>query len=197
MTQQKNQKEPFYIFLGISGVLCNYQTLERFHGPFLPKINYPVLTKDCVTAFNYLLKNLEQKYDTKLIITSKVRKDLPACISYLHFHGLDYDKPIFATTFKDGSRSQKILEFMESENLTPLKKPSLKIIAKKLLTKAEQDEKFKNYLIINKKDFSLALNFPKSNIIQTKADTEGLTIEQVIKFLNSINIKTEETISFE
>ena len=191
MTDNQTKKDPFYIFTSISGVLYNYKSAECVHGPFLSQINYPILTKDNVDALNYLLTSLEQYYDTKLIITSKVRKDLPLCIDYLQRNGLQYDKPIFATLFKEGKRSDKIIEFMKSQNVNPNTKTTLADFATKLLNKAQSDRSFKNYLVIDKKNYSLSNRFPKSNYIATNPQTEGLTIEKVLDFLNQLNLNQE------
>ena len=120
------KKEPFYVFTDIKGVLSDQARILEEYGPYVERAKYPIIEKDSIHALNNLLAALEEVYDTRLIITSKLRQYLPACIAFLNQNGLKYDKPIYATEFKDGLRSDKIFDVMKKDGHSPEKKKNLK-----------------------------------------------------------------------
>ena len=180
-------KEPFYIFAAINGVFFDMKSAGHIHGPFLKDIHYPIMKATSVQAFNKLLRELEEKYDTRLVITSRRRVNLPSCVAYLYHNGLQYDKPIYATALRNESRGKNILSYMIDENLSPAQKPTLKSIVTKLLNKAGADKKFKNYVVIDGYNANRLIGIPKSHIIKTDNKNESLTEQQVDEFLKTQN----------
>jgi len=179
------QKKPFYVFTSIDGVLFDYNYAKNVHGPFLRGNIQPVLKKESVEALNLLLSELEKNYDTKLIITSKRRRSLAQCLSYMRFHGFNYDKPIFATDIEKKTRGELILELMKKDGHKPRRNPTLKEFVLKQIKRAENDETFENYVVIDSMNENLS-RIPKNKIIKTDFKSESLNHNQVEDFLLSI-----------
>lgn len=180
------KKEPFYVFTDIKGVLSDQARILEEYGPYMERAKYPILEKDSIRALNNLLSSLEETYDTKLIITSKLRQYLPDCIEYLQKNGLSYDKPIYATEFKNGLRSEKIFDVMQKDGHAPEKRKTLKQLISSILQKAITDNSFKNYVVIDSSD-SLKKQIPKSHIIKTNMHGSPLRQYQINDFLESIH----------
>lgn len=184
-------KDPFYVFTDVKGVLSDQEKILEQYGPYLERAEYPILEASSVQALNNLLASLEENYDTRLIITSKLRKNLPRCINYLKSYGLEYDKPIFATEFKEGLRSEKIFDVMQKDGLSPARKKTLKQIISGILKRATEDKSFKNYVVIDRVSNTATRAIPKSHIIKTTS-SEPLNNLQVNKFLSFLETSSQE-----
>lgn len=184
MEHHKINKQPFYVFTSIDGVLYDYESAARVHTCFFKNVDCPILNKSSIEALNYLLSTLEEFYDTKLIITSPRRKNMAECINYLKSYGLKYDKPIFATPLKKGKRGQKILNEMKKDNLNPTRKLTLSSFVEKLLTSTKDRPSFDNYVVIDCKPTPrISRNIPKQHIIKTDYNNAALSKSQVESFL--------------
>ena len=181
------EKQPFYIFLEINGVLYDEKSAYDAHGFFYP-VSEPKLKSSSINALNFLIEKIEKNYDSKLIIISRRRKNLPYCISYIKYFGVKYNKPFFATEFTEGPRGKKILKSMNDDGLIPHKKPTVKTIISNLLTTAKDDNSFKNYVVINPKSSKISKYIPKEHLIVTDRLRNSLTQEQVNLFLSSIGL---------
>lgn len=179
------KKEPFYIFTDIKGVLSDQEKTLQVYGPYMERAKFPIIEKDSVCALNNLLSSLEEIYDTRLIITSKLRQFLPTCIEFLNKNGLSYDKPIYSTEFKEGLRSEKIFDVMQKEGHSPERRKNLRQLVSSMLHKAISDKSFKNYVVIDSSD-TLKKYIPKSHLIKTNAQGSPLKQSQVTQFLESI-----------
>lgn len=180
-------KEPFYIFFEVNGVLYDEKFAYNFHGPFFYPIDDPKIKETSMTAFNNLIQTLEENYDTKLVLISKRRKNLDNCVRYLKNYGLIYDKPIFATEFKKGARGQKILDSMSKDGLNPTKKPTLKDFVSNLLMSSKNNPKFKNYVVINPPSSKISRYIRNNHLIKTDPIRNSLTQQQVDDFLEQFN----------
>jgi len=189
MANNLKTKESFFVFTAINGVLCDGKFALQKHGPFAKSIENPILKSSSVDALTLLLNTLEEKYDTKLIITSKRRNDLPACMRYLHDYGFNYDKPVFATKYEEGERGRKILNFMEDQGISPVKTRTLSNIVDSLF-QTQTDKPFKNYVVIDSSLSRIKHFIPKSHIIKTNLKNESLTQQQVEEFLSQIGLST-------
>ncbi len=178
-------KKPFYIFTGHIGVFCDNKSIVYSHGPFANSVEYPVLKKESVNAFNSLVDALEENYDTKIVATSSLRKDLPRYLEYLKYNGIKYDKDIFATEVANASRGEKILNVMKQDNLEPDERLSLKDKIKAFFSQTEQKNSFKDYVVIDCMTSRLT-GIPRKNIIATSLKRQSLTQKQVSDFLSSL-----------
>lgn len=186
MDNTMTKKEPFYVFTAIDGVLFDAAFVQHVHGVFSNGIDEPVLKPTSIIALDSLLSQLEKTYDTKLILTSHRRTDLADCVHYLKFHNFKYNKPIFATRLGDGSRGDKVLDFIKDDGYDPKRQKSLGWFAEKILKKAEIDGDFKNYVVIDKKSSALSTQIPQNNLILTDFNKKSLTGRQVALFMNYI-----------
>ena len=191
MTKEKQKaKDVFYVFTSINGVLFDSKYVDSMHGPFAASIEDPILNPKSVSALLYLLETLEEKYDTKLVITSKRRRDMPACIEYLKHNGFYYNKPIFSTKYINGLRGKKIISHMEEDGQDPIRKKTISSLINSILN--PNNKKFKNYVVIDSSYFKLFGQIPSSHIIKTDYKHQSLTIDQVQSYLESIGITKEK-----
>ncbi len=193
---QTTQKPIFYVFSGIERTLIS-QDWIRSHYSGGMVIGDPFADKNCIEALDYLLENLEQKYDVKLVITSKKRHDPGSCENFLKtLSHLKYDKPIFYTKFVAGNRGEKILDFLEEQNASPLTYHTLPLYAR-LLNKFKDNPDFKNYVVIDGGAKKLSRYIPDSQLVKV-GQRYGFTKDNADKILNANGIeisKTEEQIS--
>lgn len=182
--EETKQKPIYYVFCGIGGVLWDLEYAKSMHGPFLDTIQTPVLKPESVKALNLLLKSLEKNFDTKLIITSTQRKNLDTCVRYLSYYNLDYDKPIFATKFTAGPRGEKIIDFMEKDNLSPQKPLTLADKLKIKIKKSSKNTNFQNYVVLDNNRNAISKYIPNDRTIKTTLKNEALTVANVMEYLS-------------
>ena len=118
--RQPKRKEKFYVFSGIEKTLISQNFIDAYYSG-VPKVHGDIIPDPtCMKALNYLLRELEQKYDVRLVITSQKRSDPRYCENYLKTYGLDYHKPIFYTKYVSGTRGEKIVDFLDEQGASPL-----------------------------------------------------------------------------
>lgn len=182
------QKPVYYVFCGIDGVLWDLDSGFLIHGPYLSAIDSPVLKPESVQALNLLLKSLEKEFDTRLIITSKKRRDLSFCASYLSHNHLDYDKPLFATRFTEGLRGEKIIDFMQQDNQDPMQATSLGDRLFEIIGRQKANGTFSNYVVIEDNQKVIKKHIPAERTIKTDLKHGALSTPQVVAYLMNNNL---------
>ena len=180
-TQQK--KQPYYVFMDIDGTLWDIESARSVHGPFLPEIALPTLKTESVAAINIMLENLEKRFDTKLVITSRHRSNMVECVNYLRFNGVTYYKPIYCTAFRPGLRGEKIVDFMENQGEKPFTYPTLGNLFERILYTKRNNQDFKNYVVIDDNKKAISKHIPPERRIVTNKRDGALTFDQVINYL--------------
>ena len=190
----KTMKEQYFIFLDIDGTLVDLEYGQRARGPFFSFGKNTVLNPESIEALNLLIDSLEQKYDTRLVITSGRRKNLHECVRHLYDNGLKYDKPITCTPLTEGRRGQKIVDFMMTSSTQKYPK------AKKLIDfilKRYADHGYKNYVVLENDISKIRYEIPPARRIITNAKNKALQPYQVEKYLktNNLPVKYPENFS--
>lgn len=188
---ENNEKRPYYIFMDIDGTLYDNIYANQIHGPYLQYIEKPCLNPKSINAINFLLQTLENNYDTKLVITSGHRNNMSMCLQYLYDYGLKYDKPIFCTDFVPGTRGKKIIDYLNKDGKKLLTYPRLKTIFARKLYKKQDNQDFKDYVVIDDKKSIIRKHIPPERRIITNKEKQSLTMEQVIGYLTKIGIELE------
>lgn len=186
-TNIENEQKPiFYIFSGIEHTLVSknyfqdyYKGCRYIHGDIRPD-------PDCMKSLNYLIENLETKFDTRLVITSKKRFNPESCDNYLRIYGLKYDKPIFFTKYVAGPRGEKIVDFLEQEGASPLTFHTAPLYVR-FLKNFKDNPDFGNYVVIEGALKNLSRYIPQSQIHKVRYKT-GLTFEDANTILQSHGI---------
>ena len=155
-------KEKFYVFLDIDGVLYDWPFInsQKRKGGAIKEFK-----PESMQALNYLIENLEKKYDVELVLSSTWRYDLPKAKYTLKANGLKYNKEILPTIISPNpsERGREIWYF---------------------LTYQGKDSKtFKNFVILDDEDFDYHKIFEKDNIIKTSIYDGALSLKQVKDFL--------------
>lgn len=167
-------KEKFYIFLDIDGVLWDWKYIksltckgERKQGGQIKEFN-----PESIKALNFLLDELNKKFDCKLVVSSTWRSDMARTIEQLYKCGLKYDGKIYATPNcgKPHQRAKEIKIFLSLQNAS--------------------DDKI---LILDDEDFDFGQYFFANKIIKTNIENNSLNMKMVKKWLDE-NFK-EETFS--
>lgn len=188
------EKEKFYVFSGIDHTLMGTDYLNRMYGPEGMMYGYIRTDKYCMDTFNYLLESLEEKFDTVLVITSGKRENPNACLEYLKYNGLRYDKPIFFTKFIAGPRGEKIVDFLEEQGTTPLEFHKAPLYVK-MLKYFKDNPDFKNYVVLDQPNAEISKYIPRSQYKKVNP-RNGLTLKDANSILiqNGIEPKiTEKT----
>lgn len=176
-------KQPYYVFMDIDGTLWDMEHATRVHGPFVPEIQIPRLKPESVAAINVMLENLEEKFDTKLVITSGHRSDMAYCVRHLKLNGLKWDKPILCTPFTPGKRGEKIVNFMMDEGQTRFTYPTIGNLFERILYTKRNNQDFKNYVVIDDNKKAISKHIPPERRIVTNKRDGALTFDQVINYL--------------
>ncbi len=155
------EKEKFYVFSGIEHTLMGKEYIDKYYGPAGMQFGYVKTDETCMNALNYLLAKLEEKYDTVLVITSNKRSCQESCLSYLDYNGLKYDKPIFFTKFVAGERGEKIVDFLEHQNASPLAFHTAPLYVK-LIKYFKDNPDFKNYVVLDEPKREISKYIPAS-----------------------------------
>lgn len=165
--RQPKRKEKFYVFSGIEKTLISKNFIDAYYSG-VPHVHGEIAPDPtCMRALNYLLKELEQKYDVRLVITSKKRFDPSECEHYLNLYGLDYHKPIFYTKYVSGPRGEKIVDFLEEQGASPLTFHTAPLYVR-FLKNFKENPDFKNYVVLEGGNRSISKYIPKEQI--TKID---------------------------
>lgn len=187
-------KPKFYVFSSIGNTLISNNFIKSYYqnSPFICEDTRP--DPNCIKAMNYFLENLETNFDTKLIITSKRRENQSYCEYYLKTYGLKYDKPIFFTKFINGERGEKIVNFLEDQQVSPLTFHTAPLYVK-FLKNLKDNSDFQNYVVIDSKRKYLSKFIPQSQI-KIVSKTKGFTFEDADEILTKFGIipKTNENL---
>ena len=181
------EKEKFYVFSGIDHTLIGTDYLNRMYGPEGMRLGYIRTDRDCMSALNALLAGLEEKFDTVLVITSGKRENQSACLEYLKYNGLKYDKPIFFTKFIAGPRGEKIIDFLEEQGTTPLEFHKAPLYVK-MLKYFKDNPDFNNYVVVDKSKPDISKYIPRSQYKKVNSRT-GLTMNDTADILASNGIE--------
>ena len=190
----ETMREQYFIFLDIDGTLIDLRYGQYTRGPFFRFGENTVLNPESIEALNLLIDSLEQKYDTRLVITSGRRENLNECVINLYENGLNYDKPITCTPLVKGRRGQKIVDFMMTSS-----KPRYPKAQKMLdfILRRYADYGYKNYVVLENDTSKIRYEIPPERRIITNAKNRALQPYQVEKYLktNKIPVKYPEDIS--
>lgn len=178
-------REQYFIFLDIDGTLIDLEYGQRTRGPFFSFGENTVLNPESIEALNFLIDSLEQKYDTRLVITSGRRENLRACVKNLYDNGLKYDRPITCTPLEDGRRGQKIVDFMMTSSLP--RYPKVQKVVDFILRRYA-DHGYKNYVVLDNDVSKIRYEIPPERRIVTNAKRRALQPYQVEKYLTKNNL---------
>ncbi len=186
------EKEKFYVFSGIDHTLMGTDYLKKYYGKIGFRFGYVRTDKYCMETLNYLLESLEEKFDTVLVITSGKRENPGACLEYLKYNGLRYDKPIFFTKFVAGPRGEKIVDFLEEQGTTPLEFHKAPLYVK-MLKYFKDNPDFKNYVVLDQPKAEISKYIPSSQYKKVNPRI-GLTLKDANSVLiqNGIEPKIPE-----
>ena len=176
-------KQPYYVFMDIDGTLWDKNYASFIHGPFVPEIQIPRLKPESVNAINVMLENLEERFDTRLVITSGHRSDMAYCVNHLKLNGLKWDKPILCTPFTPGDRGEKIVDFMINEGQTRFTYPTLGNLFSRILYTQKDNQDFTNYVVIDDNKKLISKQIPPERRIITNKKNHSLSLDQVITYL--------------
>lgn len=195
--ENKKTKENYYVFLDIDGTLWDAKFAYNVYGAGFNYIVDPRLKKDSIEAVNLLLRSLEEKFDTQLVITSKRREYMNECVSYLQKYGLKYDKPILCLPFGKNYRGERIIGYMQDQNDNPehLKKPqnALAKIFNAFIVKGKQ-----NYVVLEDEYKLIKHSVPSRRLIFSDHNKRAITSKQVRNYLKTNDIPVlENTKSYE
>ena len=181
----ETMREQYFIFLDIDGTLIDYDYGFKTRGPFFSFGENSVLNPESISALNMLIESIEQKYDTRLIITSGRRQDLRSCVRNLFDNGLKYDRPITCTPLEEGRRGQKIVDFMMTSSLP--RHPKVQKLVDFIL-KRYADHGYTNYVVLDNDVSKIRYEIPPARRIITNAKHKALKPEQVEKYLKTNNL---------
>ena len=185
----ETMREQYFIFLDIDGTLVDFDYGCQVRGPFFTFGENTVLNPESIEALNLLIESLEQKYDTRLVITSGRRKNFPACARNLFENGLKYDKPITCTPLESGRRGQKIVDFMMTSSLPRHPKVQKAV---DFILKRYADHGYKNYVVLENDVSKIRYEIPPARRIITNAKHRALQPSQVEKYLKANNLPIAE-----
>lgn len=170
VNENETKKPIFYVFSGIEKTLMGKDFINSYYNGHTHVHGFKYLDPDCVEALDYLLEKLEEKYDTRLVITSKRRENQRACEIYLKQNNLKYNKPIFFTKFVSGPRGEKIVDFLEQEGATPLAYHTSPLYVR-LLKYFKDNPDFKNYVVLEGANKGLSKYIPKQQLKKINSST--------------------------
>ena len=181
----ETMRDEYFVFLSIDGTLIDLKYGQYSRGPFFDFGENTALNPESIEAVNLLLESLEQKYDTRLVITSGRRKDLIPCVTSLYENGLKYNRPITCTSLTPERRGQKIVDFMMTSSLP--KHPKIQNLVN-FIMRRYADHGYENYVVLENNTSKIRYEIPPKRRIITNAKKKALQPEQVIKYLKENNL---------
>lgn len=185
----ETMREQYFVFLDIDGTLIDFKYGQYIRGPFFNFGENTILNPESIDALNLLLESLEQKYDTRLIITSGRRNNLVSCVKNLYENGLNYEKAITCTPLTPERRGQKIIDCMMTSSFP--KYPKLQKLVDFILRRYA-DNGYKNYVVLENDASKIRYEIPPARRIMTNAKNKALQPEQVVKYLKANNLPLAE-----
>lgn len=205
------RKPNYYVFLDVDGTLwCEYYLSELVVDAETRKLieldaDDPLagyenikLSSESIEAVNTLIRSLKNKFNVKLVITSRRRNNLLKCINYLKVNGLEFDDTIFCIKRGIDPRGIKILDFLnfmgENQKVPKLRKSWLVGLLYKFSKTG-----FENYVVIDDDEKAIKGFVPPKRFIEVDGIKSSLTKRQVERYLkkNNIQIIESEESSFE
>ncbi len=152
------QREKFYIFLDIDGVLWDWswRLNATREGKIFNRLQIEQFNPESVKALNFLTYSLEKKYDCSLVISSSWRINMEKTIKILRKNNINYNGKILATPISKDPRNRG------DEIYNIIKK-----------------DKVKNFVIIDDESFNFNKYFEQKNIIKTNLTSGSLTMDDV------------------
>ena len=181
----ETMREQYFVFLDIDGTLIDLKYGQRICGPYFEFGENSVLNPESIKALNLLLESLEQKYDTRLVITSGRRKNLAPCVKNLYENGLKYDHAITCTPLTPERRGQKIVDFMMTSSMPRYPKIQKAV---DFIMKRYADHGYKNYVVLENNTSKIRYEIPPERRIIANSKKKALQPEQIVKYLRSNNI---------
>ena len=171
-------KERYYVFFDIDGTLwdCVYRMYNKTE----------LLKPESMKALNYLLDELDKKYDLQIIMTSRRRYLFKETCELLYNSGLDrkYNK-IGKTPWVEGNRGKKILDFMKNDGYKVVYENNS---IKNKLAKLFNVNIFKNYVVLDDDYEGVKDYIPDDRIISPNIATNALDFSMVKEFLSAEGI---------
>lgn len=165
-------KNKFYIFLDIDGVFWDYKWLKKEIDAGRIKRGGLICEFDpkCVDAFNYLIGELNKKYEPVVVISSTYRNNMEKLRQmFLKFEiNTKAIKEVVALKTLNFNRDEEIFEFI-------------------------QENAVENYLIIDDENLNEKKLFKNNNIIKTDIFDSSLSVEKVKSALK--NMKKDENVA--
>ncbi len=182
-------KTPYFVFLDIDGTLWDAKYEYIYHSYMLNYVDYPKLNPNSIKAVNILLRSLDQKYDTRLVITSQRRKHLRNAIEYLSKEGLKYPGPVFAIKYPTNlSRGEEIINFMEKGyKLNPSDVSHLQGRIARFFYRMTNND-FNNYVVLEDERDLINKTIPRNRIIYADHDKRSITPRQIQHYLKKIGV---------
>ncbi len=158
------EKENFYLFLDIDGVLWDWEwrvgeiksgKIKR--GKFVTEFN-----PESVDALNKIISHIQKDFDCNLVISSSWRTFFEETKQVLNKNGVILPKNISKTPIipRPNSRGEEILNYLKQKPDAP------------------------NVLIIDDEIKNISKHFPISNIIKTNIYHESLRAHHATKWIN-------------
>lgn len=184
-------RDQYFVFLDIDGTLIDFKYGQRIRGPFFEFGENTILNPESIEAVNLLLESLEQKYDTRLVITSGRRKNFATCVKNLYDNGLKYNRAITCTPLTQERRGQKIVDYMMTSSLP--RYPKIQKLVD-FIIRRYADQGYKNYVVLENDASKIRYEIPPERRIMANAKKRALQPEQVVKYLktNKLPIADQE-----
>lgn len=182
-------RDQYFVFLDIDGTLVDFNYGQRMRGPFFEFGENTVLNPESIEALNLLLESLEQKFDTRLVITSGRRKNFVPCVKNLYDNGLKYNRAITCTPLTQERRGQKIVDYMMTSSFP--RYPKLQKMVD-FIMRRYADHGYKNYVVLENDASKIRYEIPPERRIMTNAKKRALQPEQVVKYLKANNLPIAE-----
>lgn len=158
-------KENFYIFLDIDGVLWDWNWRKNeFKNGNSKQMLANKFNPESIAAINFLIENLSKNYNCLLVISSTWRYNMEQTKNALIENGLKYDNKIYSTPILPNpyNRSEEILQFLNNKET-------------------------ENLLIIDDENFDFFDNFPSENIIKTNITNHSINKIDIINWSKNFN----------
>lgn len=160
------EKENFYIFFDIDGVLWDWkwrrQAIEN--GKIKSKYDIIEFNSESVSVLNYLVERLSENYSPRLVLSSTWRQDLKRAKSVLEENGLKLEHELLSTPIfsQPQKRGEEILRFLK-ENPKG------------------------DFVIIDDESFDYIKHFSADKIIKTSISDSSLTKKDILDWIDKNN----------
>ena len=161
-----DKKENFYIFLDIDGVLWDWKWRKNAikNGKINNTQQITEFNPKSVEALNYLSKELNKKYNVKMVISSSWRHDMNFVKKQFDTQKINYNGELYRTTITNQPerRSLEIIDFLYNHESG-------------------------DFVIIDDEKFDFDEFFSKEKIIKTSIFEGSLSKKHIDKWLENNN----------